>query len=221
MLSRGDVLGAERKFVEIADTVRKIKEKADVVEARAIFEAGKLAQARIDWRSAYAHYARAARLQPSNWQYAQDAGDLARKMGDYTGAASFDEAALSIVTEKFGPDALETSTALNNLAVVYESLARFIEAEALLRRAVEIDENTLGKDHPDIASRYNNLAHLFQVQGKYVQSEALYRRAIEISENTLGKDHPDVASRYSNLAGLLDDQGKYDQAEALFRQAIE
>src|SRR5262249_49029835 len=51
MLSRGDVLGAERKFVEIADTVRKIKEKADVVEARAIFEAGKLAEERIDWRA--------------------------------------------------------------------------------------------------------------------------------------------------------------------------
>jgi len=29
MLSRGDVLGAERKFVEIADTVRNIKEKAE------------------------------------------------------------------------------------------------------------------------------------------------------------------------------------------------
>jgi tetratricopeptide (TPR) repeat protein len=87
MLSRGDVLGAERKFVEIADTVRKIKEKADVVEARAIFEAGKLAEERIDWRAASAHYARAARLQPSNWQYAQRAGKLARLMGDYTGAA--------------------------------------------------------------------------------------------------------------------------------------
>jgi hypothetical protein len=34
MLSRGDVLGAERKFVEIADTVRKIQAQADVVEAR-------------------------------------------------------------------------------------------------------------------------------------------------------------------------------------------
>jgi predicted nuclease with TOPRIM domain len=56
MLSRGDVLGAERKFVEIADTVRKIKEKADVVEARAIFEAAKLAEERIDWRAANAHY---------------------------------------------------------------------------------------------------------------------------------------------------------------------
>ena len=42
MLSRGDVLGAERKFVEIADTVRKIKEKADVVEARAILPARKV-----------------------------------------------------------------------------------------------------------------------------------------------------------------------------------
>src|SRR5262245_48661160 len=68
MLSRGDVLGAERKFVEIAGTVRKIREQADVVEARALFEAGKLAEERIDWRAANAHYARAARLQPSNWQ---------------------------------------------------------------------------------------------------------------------------------------------------------
>ena len=82
MLSRGDVLGAERKFVEIADTVRKIREQADVVEARAIFEAGKLAEERIDWRAANAHYARAARLQPSNWRYSQSAGALARTMGD-------------------------------------------------------------------------------------------------------------------------------------------
>jgi hypothetical protein len=49
---RDDVLGAERKFVEIADTVRKIREQADVVEARAIFEAGKLAKERIDWHAA-------------------------------------------------------------------------------------------------------------------------------------------------------------------------
>src|SRR5215813_10612478 len=102
MLSRGDVLGAEHKFVEIADTVRKIKEKADVVEAHAIFEAGKLAEERIDWRGAYAHYARAARLQPSNWEYAQRAGKLAHMMGDYTTAASFDEATLSLVTSAFG-----------------------------------------------------------------------------------------------------------------------
>jgi tetratricopeptide (TPR) repeat protein len=140
MLSRGDVLGAERKFVEIADTVRKIKEKADVVEARAIFEAGKLAEERIDWRAAYAHYARAARLQPSNWRYAERVGRLAEMMGDYATAATSAEATLRLVTSTFGPDARETATALNNLALTYQNLARYIEAEPLYRRAIEIHE---------------------------------------------------------------------------------
>jgi tetratricopeptide (TPR) repeat protein len=221
MLSRGDVLGAERKFVEIADTVRKIKEKADVVEARAIFEAGKLAEERIDWRAASAHYARAARLQPSNWQYAQRAGKLARLMGDYTGAASFDEATLNLVTSAFGPDTHETATALNELALTYQSLARYMEAEPLYRRAIEIGEKLLGKDHPQVATHYNNLAGLLQDQGKYDQAEPLYRRAIEIDEKVLDKDHPDVAIRYNNLAGLLKAQGKYDQAEPLYRRAME
>jgi len=221
MLSRGDVLGAERKFVEIADTVRKIKEKADVVEASAIFEAGKLAEERIDWRAASAHYARAARLQPSNWQYAQRAGTLAQMMGDYATAASFKEATLSLVNSALGPDAPETATALNNLALTYQYLARYMEAEPLYRQAIEIGEKTLGKDHPNVATSYNNLAELLRTQGKYDQAEPLYRRAIEIDEKTLGKDHPDVAVSYNNLALLFQDQGKYDQAEPLFRRAIE
>ena len=190
MLSRGDVLGAERKFVEIADTVRKIREQADVVEARAIFEAGKLAEERIDWRTANAHFARAARLQPSNWQYAERAGTLAWRMGDYATAASFNEARLSLVTSAFGPDARETATALSDLVLTYQLLARYIEAERFYRRAIEIDERVLGKDHPDLAIRYNNLALLFKAQGKYAQAEPLFRRAIEILQTKLGSDHP-------------------------------
>src|SRR5215510_6077595 len=221
MLSRGDVLGAERKFVEIADTVRKIQAQADVVEARAIFEAGKLAEERIDWRAASAHYARAARLQPSNWQYAEHAGTLARMMGDYATAASFKEAALGLVTSAFGPDARQTATALNNLALTYHYLARYMEAEPLYRRAIEIDERVFGKDHPNVATDYNNLAGLLQDQRKYDQAEPLLRRAMEIDEKVLGKDHPTVAIRYNNLAGLLQDQGKYDQAEPLYRRAME
>src|SRR5262249_31499874 len=177
MLSRGDVLGAERKFVEIADTVRKIREQADVVEARAIFEAGKLAEERIDWRAANAHYARAARLQPSNWQYDGRAGNLARMMGDYATAASFAEATLSLVTSAFGPDDRQTATALNNLALMYRYLARYMEAEPLFRRAIEIGEKVLGKDHPNVASYYINLGELLRTQGKYDEAEPLYRRA--------------------------------------------
>src|SRR5262245_22628392 len=198
MLSRGDVLGAERKFVEIASAVGKIRAKADVVEARALFEAGKLAEVRIDLRAAYAHYGRAARLQLSNWQYAQHAGRLAHAMGDYATAVSFHEAVLSIVTSTFGANARETATALNNLALTYQYLARYSEVEPLFRRAIEINERVLGKDHPTLATNYNNLAVLFRDQGRYDQAEPLLRRSIEINEKVLGKDHPNVASGYNN-----------------------
>src|SRR5262245_17635640 len=221
MLSRVDVLGAERKFVEIANTVAKIRTQADVVEARALFEAGKLAEVRIDWRAAYAHYARAARLQASNWQYAHGAGYLADLMGDYAAAASFQEAVLSIVTSTFGANAKETATALNNLGLTYRLLARYSEAEPLFRQAIEIDEKAHCKDHPNVAAGYGNLSQLLHDQGKYAEAEPLSRRALEISERTLGKDHPNVATQYSKLASLLHDQGKYAEAEPLFRQSIE
>ena len=98
--------GLNVKFVEIANTVAKIRAQADVVEAQAIFQAGELAEQRIDWRAAYAHYARAARLQPSNRLYAEQAGKLADEMGDYPAAAAFEEAALTLTTSEFGGDAL-------------------------------------------------------------------------------------------------------------------
>jgi tetratricopeptide (TPR) repeat protein len=215
MLSRGDVLGAEGKFVEIANTVAKIREQADVVEARAIFQAGELAEQRIDWREASAHYARAAKLQPSNWRYAQKAGSLADDMGDYPAAGALNEATLTLTTSEFGPDSKETATALNNLALSYSHLARYAEAEPLFRRAIEIDEKALGKEH---GATYNNLAVLLQVEGKYAEAEPLFRRAIEIDERALGKEH---GATYNNLAVLLQVEGKYAEAEPLFRRAIE
>jgi tetratricopeptide (TPR) repeat protein len=205
MLSRGDVLGAEGKFVEIADAVRKIREQADVVEARAIFQAGQLAEQRIDWRTAFAHHARAASLQPGNRQYAQSAGNLARQIGKYGAAISFNEAALTLATSMFGPDDPETATALNNLALTYQALARYAEAKPLFRRAIEIGEKTLGKDHPDVGIRYNNLALLLQDQGKYAEAESLYRRACEIFQAS--SEHPTtlmVKRNYDLDQGMLE-----------------
>jgi tetratricopeptide (TPR) repeat protein len=221
MLSRGDVLGAERKFVEIANTVAKIRAQADVVEARAIFQAAELAEQRIDWRTAYAHYARAAKLQPTDRMYTYKAGKLANDMGDYAAAVSFMEAALTLTTSEFGPDTSETAVALNDLASTYHNLARYIDAEPLFRQAIETGEKNLGKEHPNVATYYDNLAQLLRDQGKYAEAEPLLRRAVEIHEKVLGKEDPDVAIDYSNLALLLQDQSKYAEAEPLLRRAVE
>jgi len=160
MLSQGDLLGAERKFVEIADVVRKIRDQADVVEARAMFQAGGLAVQRIDLRTAYADFAHAARLQPDNWLYLKTAGALAYDIADYAAATKFQEASLNVSSSTFGPDAVETGATLNDLALTYVSLARYAEAEPLYRQAIEIDEKALGRNHPELATSVNNLALL-------------------------------------------------------------
>ena len=151
MLSRGDVLGAESKFVEIADAVRKIREQADEVEARAIFQAGQLAEQRIDWRTAYAYYARAASLQPSKWHYADRAGNLAREIGNYAAAISFNESAINTATARVWPRDPGNCHRNKQSRAHLLAVARYAEAEPLCQRAIEIGEKTLGKDHPTVA----------------------------------------------------------------------
>jgi len=58
-------------------------------------------------------------------------------MGDYPAAASFNEATMKLAISEFGPDTQQTAEALNNLAVTYDHLRRFIEAETLVRRAID------------------------------------------------------------------------------------
>ncbi|TMC24280.1 MAG: tetratricopeptide repeat protein, partial [Chloroflexi bacterium] len=110
---------------------------------------------------------------------------------------------------------------LNQVGYYLDARARYLEAEPLLRRALEIYEQQLGADHPDTAMSLNNLAMLYQTQGKYLEAEPLLRRALEIYEQQLGADHTDTARSLNNLAMLYQTQGKYLEAEPLLRRALE
>jgi tetratricopeptide (TPR) repeat protein len=66
MLSRGDVLGAERNFGQIRATLDKIREQAEVVEARVFFERGKIAEVRCRYDEAEPLYRRAIEIFQNN-----------------------------------------------------------------------------------------------------------------------------------------------------------
>jgi len=59
----------------------------------------------------------------------------------------------------------DLATRLNNLAVLYESLGRYSEAEPLYEQAIEIDKRSLPQDHPSLATHLNNLAGLYKCLG--------------------------------------------------------
>ena len=54
---------------------------------------------------------------------------------------------------------------LSNLAGLLQVTNRLEEAEPLMRRALNIDEQSYGENHPDVATCLNNLALLLADTG--------------------------------------------------------
>ena len=84
------------------------------------------------------------------------------------------------------------ATDLNNLAMLLYSQAKYEEAEALYRQAMDIDIRALGRDHPGVATDLNNLAGLLKATGRTAEAKKMGLEALAIVERALGPDHPDT-----------------------------
>src|SRR6266487_1285531 len=123
-------------------------------------------------------------------------------MGHYTKAEPLLQRALKIWERALGPEHPRTSTALNNLALLYHAVGDYGKAEPLLQLALKIAENVLGPEHPNTAGGCNNLAGLYHAMGDYAKAEPLYQRALKIREKVPGPEHADTAQSFNNLAFL-------------------
>lgn len=126
-----------------------------------------------------------------------------------------------VANEKLhGPDAVETGTTLNNLALALRRMEQFAEAESLYRRVLPIFEQGHGPESIEVASVLNNLAQVLQHTGRGPQAEPLMHRAIGLFEKHFGENHPNVAIALNNLARLLEDTGRAAEAEPLARRHL-
>jgi tetratricopeptide (TPR) repeat protein len=119
-----------------------------------------------------------------------------------------------------GDNSAELTSFLGRASSKLHQLARFSEAEPLMRRALAIDEKSFGPDHPDVAIDLNNLAALLQSTNRLGEAEPMYRRALAIDEKSYGPDHPNVAIRLNNLASLLKAANRLGEAEPLMHRAL-
>ena len=93
-------------------------------------------------------------------------------------------------------------------------------AEALLRRALLIWEQTLGTAHPTVATLLVNLATLNALLKNYSEAEALSHRAIASKSTALGAGHPDVLLALNHLGHVYAEQEKYKEARLCYGKAI-
>jgi tetratricopeptide (TPR) repeat protein len=95
-----------------------------------------------------------------------------------------------------------------------------LEAESLMREAIEINRRVWGAVNPETALAINDLASALSSQGKFAEAEPLYREALGIYRQTLPATHPKLGEALNNLALLLERQGRFDEAEPLYREAL-
>jgi tetratricopeptide (TPR) repeat protein len=108
----------------------------------------------------------------------------------------------------------------SGLANVICALGRYREAEAMLKDALTVAEQTFGWKHGEAANVLNDMAALYREVGGFEKAFRLDRRALAIAQTTLGPDHPTVAAILQNLGILEHRRDRLTSAESFARQAL-
>ncbi|HKW52388.1 MAG TPA: tetratricopeptide repeat protein, partial [Stellaceae bacterium] len=156
------------------------------------------------------------------------------------------EQALADAEKRHGPNHPTVASNLAQLGGTYRQLGRYAEAEAMLKRALVIQEKTTAD--PEMAATLDELARVYVAQGRYGEAEPLLKRSVAIYEEALGPDgtrvradlseasaaaglmptadlslpNPEVVmmpSALSSLGEIYAAEGRYDDAERVFKRA--
>jgi tetratricopeptide (TPR) repeat protein len=109
---------------------------------------------------------------------------------------------------------------LVKLAELQEEIGASLEAETLLRRALEVGEEALGATHFGLVPALRSLGALLLLRGATEQVEPLLTRALAITEQHLGADHPNLVPLLTDLTRLYLERSAYDRAEPLLRRLL-
>src|SRR5262249_34226135 len=119
-----------------------------------------------------------------------------------------------------GDEHPSTATTMGFLGNLLAGRGSFDEAEALLKRAIEI-EAVRDNRSLDYARWLNDLGGLQCERCDYPNSEQNLRRAVEIRLEKLGDSHRDVATSLGNLGLTRMQLGDLAEAESLLRRAVD
>ncbi len=145
-------------------------------------------------------------------------GGMALASRDYeTAAEAYDRVARARV--KIYDVHSSTLTAWANLAVAYEKLERYADAEPIYLRVLEIEERTGGKDNPNRLPTAHNLAFLYHSMGKFDDAEAMFLDTLERCRRIYGPVHPGTLTCVQSLSALYRDTDRLDKAAATLEAA--
>ena len=153
------------------------------------------------------------------YDHRMEAARVALLSGDRPAAEQALEAAIAIA-ERTPDGSAALAAALSRLGEIRHLDGKEGDAEALFRRALDINERLLGAEHHDLVVLLNDLSRLYLKRGAHADAEPLLLRLHAI-KRMKGEDHPEVATVLASLASVKQALGRYDAAEQLWRRVLE
>ena len=101
---------------------------------------------------------------------------------------------LGLPQTALGEQHTDYTSCLNNLAVLYQAMGKYLDAAPLLEQACAIRKKVLGSKHPRYATSLNNLAMLYQKMNDFARAEQLFQQTRGIAKDVLGDKHPNYAT---------------------------
>jgi tetratricopeptide (TPR) repeat protein len=127
--------------------------------------------------------------------------------------------AVAKIDTSFGEQPEIKAAVKDTIGGTYRRLARYQEAETLLRSAVELRKQVQG-EHPEVASSLTNLGMVMFDKGDYESAESLHRESLAMTRRLLGNEHQDVARGLNNLGMALWYKGDYQGAAEVQVEAL-
>ncbi len=123
-------------------------------------------------------------------------GMIQKEAGDLAGAIQQFEQ-----SSRFDPTDAEVQ---NQLSLAYDKAGRLLEAETLLKNAIN--------RNPASWTNYNDLGYFYYNHAQYLQAEPLFRAATQLA--------PDNPLAFRNLGAIYIELGRYKEAELILTRAI-
>jgi CHAT domain-containing protein/tetratricopeptide (TPR) repeat protein len=108
----------------------------------------------------------------------------------------------------------------DNLAVLYNHMSRYAEAEEHHKRAMQLLETELGLKHRSVGQAAGNLGTLIYQAGRPREAEPFLLRALEIAEAQSPQDPFAIAVIVDNLSGVYRGTARHDKALESLRRAL-
>jgi tetratricopeptide (TPR) repeat protein len=128
--------------------------------------------------------------------------------------------ALALKQSLYGANHREVAVTLNNLANVFQETGRPVEAERLLRGALQIWEADT-TSVPDVSITLTNLGRLYTSLKRWDDAERMHRRALSVLSATGLSESRFAAAAWHNLALLYQRSRRPFEADDAFQHALD